>query len=150
MKAVSPWKLVVSLADERDRESIYAIRHKVYAQELRQHPQNQEGRLTDTLDESNTYLVAKREGEIAGFIAVTPPGHAGYSLDKYFLRETLPLTFDGGLYEVRLLTVTASSRGSQVAMLLMYAALRYVESRGGTTIAGIGRLEVLEMYRRAG
>ena len=150
MKAASSWKLVVSLADDRDRESIYAIRHHVYAQELKQHPQNEKGRLTDKLDEINTYLVAKRNGEIAGFIAVTPPGDAGYSLDKYFSREALPLAFDDGLYEVRLLTVTASSRGSQVAMLLMYAALRYVESRGGAIIAGIGRLEVLEMYRRAG
>ena len=150
MKSASSWKLVVSLADERDRESIYAIRHQVYAQELKQHPQNEKARLTDKLDEINTYLVVKRDGKIAGFIAVTPPGDAGYSLDKYFPREALPLIFDDGLYEVRLLTVTTDSRGSQVAMLLMYAALRYVESRGGTAIAAIGRLEVLEMYRRAG
>jgi histidinol-phosphate/aromatic aminotransferase/cobyric acid decarboxylase-like protein len=32
----------------------------------------------------------------------------------------------------------------------MYAALRYVESRGAKTIAAIGRLEVLELYKRAG
>ena len=144
------WKLALSLADERDRASIYAIRHQVYAEELRQHPENADGRLTDKLDDVNTYLVAKRDGRIVGFVAVTPPGDAGYSIDKYFARERVPLVFDRGLYEVRLLTVTSGSRGSQVAMLLMYAALRYVESRGATTIAAIGRLEVLDMYRRAG
>ena len=62
-------KIVLSLADERDREAIYSIRHQVYAQELKQHPPNGQGRLTDTLDEINTYLVAKRDGEIAGFVA---------------------------------------------------------------------------------
>jgi histidinol-phosphate/aromatic aminotransferase/cobyric acid decarboxylase-like protein/N-acyl-L-homoserine lactone synthetase len=150
MKPASSWTLAVSIADERDRESIYAIRHQVYAEELRQHPENAEGRLADKLDEINTYLVVKRDDEIAGFVAITPPTDAGYSLDKYFARDALPLAFDDGLYEVRLLTVTSTSRGSQVAMLLMYAALRYVESRGATTIAAIGRLEVLDMYRRAG
>jgi histidinol-phosphate/aromatic aminotransferase/cobyric acid decarboxylase-like protein len=143
-------KIALSLADERDRESIYAIRHQVYAQELKQHPENAKGRLTDRLDEINTYLEAKRGGEIAGFVAVTPPNEFGYSLDKYFAREGLPLVFDRGLYEVRLLTVTCASRGSQVAFLLMYGAMRYVESLGATTIAAIGRLEVLEMYERAG
>src|SRR5678809_308792 len=120
MKPASSWMLAVSVADERDRESIYAIRHQVYAQELRQHPENAEGRLTDTLDEINTYLVVKRDDEIAGFVAITPPTDAGYSLDKYFARDALPLAFDDGLYEIRLLTVTSTSRGSQVALLLMY------------------------------
>ena len=142
--------ITISLADERDRDRIYAIRHDVYAQELRQHAENGVGLLKDKLDDINTYIVARRGGDIAGFIAVTPPTAAGYSIDKYFTRSELPLVFDRGLYEVRLLTVTAAHRGSQVALLLMYAAMRYVESLGGTTIAAIGRLEVLEMYMRAG
>jgi len=143
-------RITLSLANEGDRQSIYAIRHQVYARELRQHPENTAGRLRDTLDEVNTYLVAKCAGEIVGFVSVTPPNVFGYSLDKYFPRVDLPLILDRGLYEVRLLTVTGAHRGAQPAMLLMYAALRYVESLGGRTIAAIGRLEVLEMYKRAG
>lgn len=145
-----PMRIALSLADDRDRESIYAIRHQVYARELRQHPENTAGLLSDTLDEVNTYLVAKCAGGIAGFVAVTPPNAFGYSLDKYFPRERLPLIFDRGLYEVRLLTVTGAHRGTQLATLLMYAALRYVESLGARTLAVIGRLEVLGMYKRAG
>jgi histidinol-phosphate/aromatic aminotransferase/cobyric acid decarboxylase-like protein/N-acyl-L-homoserine lactone synthetase len=145
-----PMRITLSLADERDRESIYAMRHQVYARELRQHAENPSGQLRDNLDEVNTYLVAKRSGEVLGFVAVTPPSAHGYSLDKYFAREDLPLIFDRGLYEVRLLTVTGAHRGTPLALLLMYSALRYVESRGATTIAAIGRLEVLEMYKWAG
>jgi histidinol-phosphate/aromatic aminotransferase/cobyric acid decarboxylase-like protein len=150
MAALRPNAIALAMAGERDRECIYAIRHEVYAQELKQHPENAKGQLSDRLDEINTYLVAKRAGEIIGFIAVTPPNEFGYSLDKYFTRDGLPLTFDRDLYEVRLLTVTCANRGTQVAFLLMYAAMRYVESLGGRTIAAIGRIEVLEMYQRAG
>src|SRR5438132_3791772 len=88
--------ITISLADQRDREMIYAIRHDVYAHELKQHAQNAGGLLKDKLDEINTYLVARRGGEIAGFIAVTPPTAAGYSIDKYFRRSELPLVFDRG------------------------------------------------------
>ena len=106
-----PMKISLELADERDRESIYAIRHQVYARELGQHEPNAESRLTDKLDAVNSYLVAKVAGEIAGFVSITPPNELGYSIDKYFDRADLPLVFDQGLYEVRLLTVTRARRG---------------------------------------
>jgi histidinol-phosphate/aromatic aminotransferase/cobyric acid decarboxylase-like protein/N-acyl-L-homoserine lactone synthetase len=146
----TPITIAVSLADELDRASIYAIRHQVYAEELKQHPENATGLLVDELDEVNVYLVAKCSGQIAGFVSITPPNEHGYSLDKYFPRRSLPLVFDQRLYEVRLLTVTAGHRGAPVALLLMYAALRYVQASGARTIVAIGRLEVLPMYSRAG
>jgi histidinol-phosphate/aromatic aminotransferase/cobyric acid decarboxylase-like protein len=143
-------RISVSIADTRDRERIYALRHEVYAAELGQHQENAAGLLSDQLDFVNTYLVAKIGSAIAGFVAITPPSEAGYSIDKYFAREDLPLVFDDGLYEIRLLTVTPEWRGSRAAPLLMYAAFRYVESVGGTSIICIGRLEMMEMYKRAG
>jgi hypothetical protein len=98
----------------------------------------------------NVYLVATIAGEVAGFVSITPPGSAGYSIDKYFARADLPLCYDDGLYEVRLLTVTAARRSGRIAALLMYGAWRYIQSRGGRTIVCIGRLAVLDMYRRVG
>jgi histidinol-phosphate/aromatic aminotransferase/cobyric acid decarboxylase-like protein len=98
----------------------------------------------------NVYLVATIAGEIAGFVSITPPGEAGYSIDKYFARHDLPLRFDDDLYEVRLLTVTGAHRAGRVAALLMYGAWRYVQSRGGRTIVCIGRLAVLGMYEHVG
>lgn len=145
-----PMKISIEIAGDRDRESIYAIRHQVYARELGQHAENEQGRLTDKLDQVNAYLVAKIAGEVAGFIAITPPNELGYSIDKYFSRADLPLVFDQGLYESRLLTVTRARRGSHVAALLMYGALRYIESLGGRAMVAIGRLEVLDMYKHAG
>jgi histidinol-phosphate/aromatic aminotransferase/cobyric acid decarboxylase-like protein len=135
-------RITICIADEDDRQAIYRIRHDVYASELGQHSENASRRLIDPLDALNTYLVAKSGSAVCGFVAVTPPNSYGFSLDKYFAREELPFAFDEGLFEVRLLTVVRSRRGSQLAALLMYAAFRYVES--------LGRLEVLDMYRRAG
>ena len=143
-------KIELSLATEGDREAISVIRHHVYARELAQHAENAGGRLTDALDAINVYLVARVNGTIAGFVSVTPPSDAGYSIDKYFAREAVPVAFDRGLYEVRLLTVAREHRGADLAVLLMYGALRYLECAGARTVVAIGRLELIDLYERAG
>ncbi len=80
----------LSLATESDRQQIYALRHQVYAREIRQHRENAEGVLRDALDAGNVYLVASAGGAIAGFVSITPPGCGAYSIDKYMAREVIP------------------------------------------------------------
>ena len=143
-------RLQISCATDADREAIYRLRHAVYARELGQHPENAEGRLQDALDAFNEYLVAKAGDEIAGFVSVTPPGHGRYSVDKYLSRADLPFPVDDGLYEVRLLTVCGEHRHTSITPLLLYAAFRFVEERGGTRIVAIGRREVMGLYVRVG
>src|SRR5262245_14586102 len=140
----------LAVAGEAERETIYRLRHEVYAGELAQHAENGAGQLSDALDAFNVYLTASVGGQVVGFISVTPPRPGRYSLDKYVARERLPFAFDAGLYEVRLLTVVPEFRGQHVAVLLMYAAFRWVEAHGGTRLMAIGRREVLELYLRAG
>ena len=143
-------RITLRLATDRDRETIYRLRHEVYARELGQHPANDAERLTDPLDSFNTYIVASECDRLVGFISITPPGGPGYSIDKYLKREALPFPFDDKLYEVRLLTVPQSSRRSLLALALMYASFRWVEALGGTRIVAIGRREILSMYLRVG
>jgi histidinol-phosphate/aromatic aminotransferase/cobyric acid decarboxylase-like protein/N-acyl-L-homoserine lactone synthetase len=140
----------LTVATPDDREQIYRIRHRVYATELGQHAENAAARLTDRLDDINTYIVARREGRVVGFVAITPPTDVGYSIDKYFRRVDVPVMFDSGLFEVRLLTVIAEARHTPLAALLMFAAFRYCESHGAHSIVAIGRVELLEVYERAG
>jgi histidinol-phosphate/aromatic aminotransferase/cobyric acid decarboxylase-like protein/ribosomal protein S18 acetylase RimI-like enzyme len=140
----------MSIADDQDRERIYAIRYQVYSQELGQHCANEAGRIKDALDSVNVYLAAKVKDEIAGFVSITPPTDTGFSIDKYFARDDLPLRFDQGLYEVRLLTVDPARRASRIVAALMYGAWRYVASRGGLEIVCLGRQEIVEMYERVG
>lgn len=141
---------VVRLATAAEREVIYRLRHEVYARELRQYALRADGRLTDALDAFNLYLVACEGPDIIGFVSLTPPGHGTYSVDKYLRRDQLPFPVDDKLYEVRILTVPETSRRRMLALTLMYAAFRWVESHGGTRILAIGRHEVLSMYRRVG
>lgn len=140
----------LSLATGEDREQIYRIRYEVYARELGQHETNSEARLCDALDEWNDYLVVKESGHIVGFVSITPPSAPRFSIDKYFRREELPFRPDETTYEVRLLTVVSHRRGSEIAALLMYAALRWVESDGGRQVVGIGRRAVMRLYERCG
>jgi len=142
--------IVVCEATDAQREEIYRARHAVYAGELRQHQENSDARLTDALDSFNVYLTARIEGQLAGFLSITPPCHGRYSIDKYFLRENLPFSLDNGLFEVRLLTVLPRWRGLSLAFLLMYASLRWIDAHGGTRIVAIGRREVLDLYRKSG
>ena len=129
----------IAHASAADREQIHRMRHRVYATELGQHAENEDERLEDALDEVNDYIVARRDGRVAGFISITPPNERGYSVDKYLAPAALPVPRDAGLYELRLLTVDAAHRRTQAAMLLMYAAFRWVSSRGASHVLVLGR-----------
>ncbi|HKI85767.1 MAG TPA: aminotransferase class I/II-fold pyridoxal phosphate-dependent enzyme [Thermoanaerobaculia bacterium] len=142
--------LVVAAATAADRERIYRLRHAVYADELGQHPSNVDGVLRDELDDGNEYVVVRIAGEVAGFVSITPAGAPRFSVDKYLPRSAWPFPFDATVHEVRLLTVAEPLRGSYLSILLMYAALRLIESRGGRRIVAIGRREMIELYRKAG
>lgn len=139
----------IALASEADRHTIYSLRHDVYARELHQHAENAEQSLHDALDDDNLYIVAKAGDAIAGFISITPPG-TSYSIDKYLRRDEIPFALDTKTYELRILTVLPACRGTLVAMLLMYAAFRWVEACGGTRIVALGRREIRGLYVSAG
>ncbi len=142
--------LVLRMGAAGDRPAIYRLRHEVYASELGQYPENRLGMLSDALDEFNHYILACAEGEIVGFVSLTPPGHGRYSVDKYVPRNEWPVPTDDRLYEVRLLTVAKPYRSGPVTPLLMHAALRWIDEHGGRSIVAIGRREVLGLYQKAG
>jgi len=138
------------VADERDRASIYGIRHQVYAQEL--NSIRRTGGLPHRQARRDQHVP---RGKARGARSQVRRGDAaptafGYSLDKYFARERLPLVFDRGRLRSSPPDRHFSQPCSQVAMLLMYAALRYVETLGATTVAAIGPLEVLDIVQARG
>ncbi|WP_424216278.1 aminotransferase class I/II-fold pyridoxal phosphate-dependent enzyme (plasmid) [Streptomyces sp. BI20] len=142
--------LQIRAATPEDLDWIHELRHRVYAGELGQHAPRPEGRLYDGLDGENVYLVAARGPDRMGFVSLTPPWLGRYGLDKYLTREELPQLSEGGAFEVRVLTVEPRWRGTAVAPFLMYAALRWVSSRGGRTLVAMGRTELLDMYLAVG
>lgn len=140
----------ISIATNTDRTIIYKLRHDVYASELMQHRPNNESIIQDKLDDFNVYIVAKINSEIIGFVSVTPPVNNNFSIDKYFTRQEIPFEIDALTFEMRILTVLLPHRGKPVAVALMWAAFRWIQSFGGTRIMAIGRAEVLNMYLKLG
>ncbi|GHH51593.1 histidinol-phosphate aminotransferase family protein [Streptomyces candidus] len=133
-----------------DLDWIHELRHRVYAGELGQHAPQPGGRLHDALDGDNVYLVAAHGRNRVGFVSLTPPWLGRYGLDKYLTRDQLPMLDEGGVFEVRILTVEPRARSGAAAALLMYAALRWIASRGGRRVVAMGRTELLGMYMAAG
>ena len=140
----------IRLATPADRRRVYQLRYQVYAEELGQHSRNAEGVLSNDLDDFNQYVIAMQDGELVGFVSITPPGHARYSLDGYLPRSEWPFAVSDSLYEIRLLTVTSEHRGGWLSGALMYASLRHIEAQGGREIMATGRKEVASIYRRVG
>jgi hypothetical protein len=131
--------LTIRPATIDDRDTIYRIRHDVFARELGQQPMDGTELLSDTRDTFNSYIVALDAAAIVGLVSMTPIGETSYSVDTYLRRDALPFAVDEGLYEVRLLAVVRNNRWGITTPLLMLAALRYVETRGGRRIMVVGR-----------
>ena len=143
-------KLRICYAENEDRNSIYALRHEIYAAELGQHQTSNWGYLQDELDAHNIYILIKRGNTVLGFISITCPESAKFSVDKYFDRSLTPYAFNEELFEVRLLSVVKKFRHSWLALALMHAAKRFVEAHGGKNLVAICREDLLEMYVKAG
>ena len=142
--------ITLAMATEQDMDAILRIRHQFCATELDQHPEKKDGRLTDSLDAFNSYVVAKTGEDVAGFISITSPNSPFYSVDKYFSHDEIPVPFDDGLYELCILTVVETYRGGPIAAALMYAGLRWIEECGGRNIIAVGSVELLDFYLKVG
>ncbi|MBO1332979.1 histidinol-phosphate aminotransferase family protein [Streptomyces sp. VRA16 Mangrove soil] len=143
-------QLQLRTATSEDHDWIHELRHRVYAQELGQHATNPARRLSDGLDGDNVQLVVARGADRVGFVSVTPPWAGRFGLDKYLTRDELPLLNEPDTFEVRILTVEPEERSGAAAPLLMYAALRWIASRGGRHVVAMGRTEVLDLYLGVG
>ncbi len=143
-------KIILAVSSEQDRQIIFKIRHSIYSSELKQHPENSEELLTDDLDLVNHYIVAKQHGHIIGFVSITSPASKKYSVDKYFSRSAVPYPFDDKMYEIRLLSIVKEKRNNYLAIVLMFAAFRWVQSHGGKYIVAICRADLVKMYCKAG
>ena len=140
----------VRVARESDSEWIAEQRHAVYARELGQLSENPSGRYRDALDARNQYLVLERAGERIGFISLTSPDARPFSVHKYFSESDLAFLNEGRWFEVRILTVNARCRRGPGAMLLMYAAYRWVQAHGGTHVVILGRDALGDLYGSLG
>src|SRR5258708_38281109 len=92
---------------EGDFEQIFRLTNQIFAGELHQYSPDSSGRLIDKFHHKNLYVVARRDEEVIGMIALhdQPPFSVAEKLaDPRILDQY------GRLIEVRLLAVTQGHR----------------------------------------
>lgn len=141
--------VTVSVATPGDRDAIDALRHAVYAEELRQYACAPTKRLGDAHPHS-TILCARRGSEILGYIAVTPPGSPTLRIEHYLSRESLPFCIGPRTAEARQLTVRPDLRDSSIATRLLLGCFSWLASHDVEDVVTIGHDAVVSMYERYG
>jgi histidinol-phosphate/aromatic aminotransferase/cobyric acid decarboxylase-like protein len=140
--------IVVTEASASDADAIAALRHHVYAEELGQYDRNAQERLRDE-HPCATVLCAKRDGQLVGYVMLTPPG-APLRIEHYVRREALPVAIGPHTAEARQLTVCPDARDSSVATRLLLACVSWLERQGASDVLTLGHDRIVPMYLRYG
>lgn len=144
-------RITIRFATPADHEAIFRLRHAVYARELQQYPTQSNDQLPDASILTSRFILAcDFQEKLLGFVAITPPQARRYGLEKYVPHERWPLPISDRLFEIRALTVAAEHRRGAAASLLMYAALRWIDSQRGARIIAMGRRDLLPLYQKCG
>jgi predicted GNAT family N-acyltransferase len=116
---------IIRIANEQDWEAIAQLNHDTFALELGQHEVNETGRKTDHLHDTNLYIVAYVQDELAGMLSISLPSTAPFSTLKRvpFVSEDIRSNLHQTA-EIRLLAVNPAYRGQGVFNHLMVAAIQ--------------------------
>jgi GNAT superfamily N-acetyltransferase len=137
------------LADRLDEiDQIHRLVYRTFVVEIKQHPDPGGGQWVDKFDHKNRYLVALREGQVCGMVAVhdRPPFSVADAIPAPGVLEGLA----PGLLEVRLLAVEPAQRHRWLFGGLVWAVYDYAEQLGYQYLAISGLRERQGMYERMG
>ena len=127
----------LGLIKPSEYDQLATIRELIYARELHQYPGK-------TPELARIVIGAYDEDDvILGYIAITPPG------DEKKTPRCILEAWDEA-YECRALCVLPEYRRRHIGRSLVHAALRYVETAGGTTIVASARRDLVPIYARYG
>lgn len=137
----------IALASTDDRKVIEEIDRRFY--DMRS--ARGEGPPVPADPGAEEYVVASRGGDLVGFAGISGPHTASaYPIERFFRRDELPIAFDDGLFEVRILDLGTERAEEHPALSLAYAALRWIELRGGTHLVAIARIDLIPFFRKLG
>lgn len=128
-------------------EQIHRLNHKVFAEEIAQHPATSDRHLIDRFHTSNRYFIATHDAVIAGMISV----HDGpqFSVAKRLADPSILRTLRAPL-EVRLLAIRPDFRKRSILAGLLWQVLDHARSKNYSDLIISGIVERLPMYRKMG
>lgn len=141
--------IVYKRADQSSElEQIHQLNYETFVEEIPQHRVNEQRKLIDRFHDANTYIIAKKEDEVVGMIAVK--GTRPFSLDEKLDQLDAYLPPNETLCEIRLLSIKAPYRGSRVFYELSKALVDFCLKEHYTMAIISGTLRQTKLYRHLG
>ena len=130
-----------------EMEQIHRLNHRIFAEEVGQHPQTYDGRLIDKFHNRNRYFIATHRGELIGMISA----HDGpeFSIAARLADAGVLKSLRAPL-EIRLLAILPQYRKRSVLAGLFWQVRSYARGDGYSDLLISGIVERLPMYLKIG
>ncbi len=137
---------IAATPDEFD--IIRRMNNDVFASEIGQHEASPDGRLVDPFESRSQFLLAFDSGREAAMVCFhcQPP----YSVERKLADPTILDSLPRPLYEIRLLAVGPTYRGSSVLTLLLVKLFDILRERRAKSIVISGITSQAQMYETLG
>lgn len=139
------WK---RLSEPWELEQVYRLKHRTFAEEIPQHPENPDRRLIDERLAASVPFVAVAEGRVIGMVAVS--FQRPFSLDEKVPDLDSYLPPHRRACEVRLLAVEPDRRRGAVFAGLLGCVIEYGRSEGCDLAVISGIESQAKLYRHLG
>ena len=128
-------------------EQVHRLNHRIFAEEVGQHPRTADGRLIDKFHSVNRYFIAKRGNEIVGMVSA----HDGpeFSIASR-LKDSGTLKALRAPLEIRLLAILPKFRKRSILAGLFWQVRGYARDHHYSDLLISGIVERLPMYEKMG
>lgn len=133
-----------------DFEEISSFNYRIFAKEIRQHPENPSEQLVDAYHKANTYFVCRFQQTMIGMICITDPKIQGFSVAKKLPNPSIMDRYLDNSLELRLLAIDGKHRGTRAFWKLIQTVVDYLLSTNVEQVF-ISAIATREgMYRKFG
>lgn len=129
-------------------DQIHRLNYRTFVEEIPQHPANGERMRIDPFHEQNTYVIAVRDRQVVGMVAVR--GERPFSLDGKLPDLDGYLPSNRRLCEVRLLAIPRPHRNGFVFRGLLDRLIEQILSQGYELAVISGTLRQAKLYAHLG
>ena len=129
-------------------ELIYKLNYETFVEEIPQHHTNHSKTLIDRFDKENTYIIALKNKEIIGMLALRDK--RPFSLDQKVENLDRYIPIHRGICEVRLLSVRKQFRKTRVMYGLIKKAFQYITLNEYDVLVISGILNQQKLYKHIG
>lgn len=128
-------------------EQVHRLNHRIFAEEVGQHPRSADGRLVDKFHSRNRYFIAKHGSEIVGMVSA----HDGpeFSIASR-LKDIGALKLLRAPLEIRLLAILPRFRKRSILAGLFWQVRSYARANHYSDLLISGIVERLPMYEKMG